>query len=132
MKELGDLVQVDESTQGFTAAKQFSVNLRKFLQAFPMMLVVLDGLLHHLLLGGTFEEKLQDMAGGQVGNQIIERAMALALSATAVGFAAGGKPFDIRTAEQIGRNDQLTEQRGLALTQGQRGDAAQSEYLSRN
>ena len=72
------------------------------------------------------------MAGGQVGDQIIEGPMALALGTTAVGFAARGEAFDVRAAQQVGGHRQLTEQGSLAVAQGERGGATQSEYLSRN
>ena len=97
-----------------------------------MTLVVLDGHLHGRLLGRILEEKLQHMADGQVGDQIVEGAMALALGTTAVGLAAGGEAFDVRAAQLIGGHRQLTQQGRLTLAQGQRGGATQFEYLSRN
>ena len=47
-----------------------------------------------LLLGDGFEEELKDVAGGEVGGQVEEGAVALALAAGAVGFAAGGEALD--------------------------------------
>jgi hypothetical protein len=43
------------------------------------------------LLGGGFEEELQDVALSQAGGQRVEGAVLLALSPEAAGFAAGGK-----------------------------------------
>ena len=70
------------------------------------------------------------MARGQIGGQIIKRAMPLALSAAAIGFTAGGESLDVGGAEQIGWGAELAQEGGLAVAQGESGSAAEFVYLS--
>ena len=70
------------------------------------------------------------MAGGQVGGQVIKRAVALALGTGAIGFATGSEALHVGGAEQIRRHGELAKQSGLALAQRQGRGAVQCEYLS--
>jgi len=56
------------------------------------------------------------MAGGQIGGQIIEGAVTLALRTAAIGFAAGGEALNVRGAEQIRRDSKLAQESRLAET----------------
>jgi len=72
-----------------------------------------------LLLGGSLEEEFQDVARAEVGQEVEEGAMALALAADAVGFATGGEALDVGGAEQVRRGSHLAQEEGAALAQGQ-------------
>ena len=83
------------------------------------------------LLRRGLEEELVDFADGQALGQIIERAvLGAAMMTVALRFATGGKTFDDRSAEQVGRPFELPEQPAFALAQGQRGFAGEAEYPS--
>ena len=56
--------------------------------------------------------------------------MFLPLGTGAVGFATGGETFDVGGAQEIMRDDELAQQCGLALTQGQGRGVAELVYLS--
>jgi len=116
--------------QGLAPAKQFGVDLRELFQALPKLLISRDAMLAVVLLGGGFEEKLQDLAWNQTAGQIIEGAVLLSPGTSAVGFAAGGESLDVGSAQEIRGNGQLAQERGFALAQNQRGRAAQPVYLS--
>lgn len=75
----------------------------------------------HTLLGAQLlsfilQEEFEDMAGGQIGGQVIEGAVTLALGTAAIGFAAGGEALNVRSAEQILRDSQLAQESRLAVS----------------
>ena len=82
-----------------------------------------------VLLLRSLEQELQNLAGRQTAGQIVEGAVLPALSAGAMGFATGGEPLDIGSAQEVGRDGQLAQERGLALAQGQGGSASALVYL---
>jgi hypothetical protein len=90
----------------------------------------LDALPALLLLRLGFEQEFKHAARRQTDRQIIKRAVLAPLGAGAVGFATGGEPLDEGAAQELGRNAQLTQERGFALAQGQSRSAAKAEYLS--
>ena len=116
--------------EGFVATEQFGVDLREFFQLFPKLLIGRHPVLAVLLLGGGFEEKLQDVSLSQTAHQIVKGAVPLSLGASAVGFTAGGEPFDIGGPKQIRGNGQTAPQSRFALAQRQGRGAAELVYLS--
>jgi hypothetical protein len=115
--------------QRFAPVKQFGVDLGQFFQAFPKSLISRHPLLAVVLLGGGFEEELQDAAWNQTAGQIIKGAVLLSPGTSAVVLAAGGETFDVGSAQEIRGNGQLTQARGFAPAQGQGGSAAEPVYL---
>lgn len=116
--------------QGFAAPQQFGVDLGQFLQPFPVLLVGGDAVGGGLLLDGSLQEEFQDVARAQVGQEVEEGSMALALAADAVGFATGGEALDVGGAEQVRGGSHLPQQEGAALAQGQGRGATELVYLS--
>ena len=83
-----------------------------------------------LLLRLGFEQEFEHTAGHQTDSQIIEWSVLVPLSAGAMGFATGGETLDEGGAQKLGRNAQLTQERGFALAQRQGRGAAETVYLS--
>ena len=116
--------------EGIVSAEQFGVNLRKFLQAFPKVLIGRDALLALLLLDWGFEEELQDIAFSQAAHQIVKGAVFLSLDTDAVGFATGRETLDVGSAQEIRGHGELAQECGFTLAQGQSGGAAKIMNLS--
>lgn len=93
-------------------------------------MISLDAVSALLPLGLGFEQELKHPARDQTDSQIIKRAVLVPLSAGAIGFAAGSETLDEGGAQELGRNAQLTQERGFALAQRQSRGAAEAVYLS--
>ena len=92
---------------------------------------MLDASMGRLALILGFKEKLVHFAHGQALGQIVEGAMlGAAVMTVALGFAAGGKALDDRSAKNVGGNAQLLEEKAFALAQCQCGFAGMVEYPS--
>jgi len=87
-------------------------------------------LLCTLLLGLIFEEEFEDMTGGQIGSQIIKRAMLLPLGTGAVGLATSGEALDVGGAQQVGGHNELAQEGSLAVAESQGRRAPEIKYLS--
>lgn len=116
--------------EGVVPAEQFGVNLRKFFQAVPKLLIGCHALLTLLLLSWAFKQELQNVAFGQAAHQIVEGAVFLSVGTGAVGLATGGEAFDVGGPQEVMRDDKLPQQRGLALAQRQSRCAAELVCLS--
>jgi hypothetical protein len=111
------------------APEQFGVNLREFLQLLLQGAEVFGPLACGLLLRFTLQEELVHLPHRQALGQIIEWTMlGSAIMTMAPRFATGGKTLHHRSAQEIGRNAQLLEEKALALAQSQRGLAGVVEY----
>jgi 2C-methyl-D-erythritol 2,4-cyclodiphosphate synthase len=101
--------------ESFASAQQCGVDLGEFLQSLPQALVSLDAFSALLLLGVGFEQEFKHAARDQTDGQIVKRAVLAALSAGAVGLAAGGETLDQGGPQQLGRNAQWTQKGRFAL-----------------
>lgn len=127
--ELGEEVHSGGVLQWFIPADQLGIDLGEFLQLVPEGLVGLDPVPGDGLLGRGFEQELPDVAGLESGGQVVERAVALAAGATAVGLSTGGKPLDEGRPQQVRRDLEGTPQPVPSLTQSQGRFPGQLEYL---
>ncbi|HEX3720601.1 MAG TPA: hypothetical protein VH595_21840 [Verrucomicrobiae bacterium] len=100
--------------EAFAPAQQLGVDLREFLQTLPKLPAGCNALPALLLPGRRFEKELQDTTGPQPAGQIIKRAMLAAPRSGAIGLAASGEAFDIGSAQEMGRNSQLAQERDFA------------------
>jgi hypothetical protein len=83
-----------------------------------------------LLLLGRLEEELADFAHAQAEDQVIIRAVFVALVAGAGGFAAGEELLGAGGAQEFWRGTELVEEGQAALAEGEGGFAFKLEYLS--
>jgi len=95
-----------------------------------MGLISAHALFCTLLLGLILEQEFEDMTGGQIGSQIIKRAVFLPLGTGAVGFATGGEALHLRGAQQVWGHHELSQEGRLAVAQRQGRRACEIEYLS--
>ena len=83
-----------------------------------------------LLLFRTLEQELLDVFGGQALGEVKERAVLFSLMTGAIGLTTLAEAFDEGSAHEVRMDDDLPEQRGLALTQRQSGAASGRKYPS--
>ena len=115
-----------------TAAQKFGVyggKLRRLPLEFQMRGDASAGL---LALLWRFEQELFHPTSAQTLNEVIKRSVLETTAAAAVFFAAGQVLPDIRSADQIGRQVQLGQQRRVALLQCRKGKLLGSSCLNHN
>lgn len=114
----------------FTPAEQLHVDLGELFELLPVGGVTGRALSDGLLLGGALEQGLHNVAGAQVGHQVVKGSMLLTFCTDAVGLSTRGEAFDKGGTEQVSRDFELAQQCQLTLAQSQRGSAAEMVNLS--
>jgi len=123
--------EVHRLRQRIFPPEQLGIDLGEFLQLLLQLPVMSDTGLGMLLLGLGLKEELGNFAHGQTLGQVVERSVLITpVVAAAVLFAANRESLDKRSPEQVGVDFELGDKEVLALTQGEGGLAAQTEYPS--
>src|SRR5208282_102216 len=111
--------------QGVASAQQLPIDLGKLIQARQRLLVSFDTAAGLADLWFAFEQQSAHLSPGQAAAQIEERAVPFPLAAVAIGPAAFEEALQEGGVDGVGRQPEGLEQAGLALAQGQGGEASE-------
>lgn len=109
--------------QDFAAAQEFPIDFGDLLQNLQDFLIGLDAAASLQDLSITLEQERAHLPFGQAAAQIEERTMFFTLAAVAVGAAAFEETLQEGGVDQLRRELEGFKQAGLALAQGESGEA---------